>query len=697
MANLLLMLQLFVFLFATKIIAFGSNSSTTATSTLSSTTTSQYHPPSTTTSIWSSITPAVNTTTVHQPSLTVEPLTHNLPQSISDLIFPTNFHRRPILPSDIPSGKWGLPQSRTNGRCLLGTIGENGRGGAPKFGPFIGANGNNGNVPKTFPWGSKSANNTNPYNNPPSTGVVRKYNFVVERAKLAPDGVERDVIVINGQFPGPTIEANWGDTIEVTVVNQITGPAEGTALHWHGLLQKGTPYEDGVPGVTQCPIAPGHTFTYSFQADLYGSSWYHAHYSAQYAAGLFGAMIIHGPNHVSYDEDLGPVLLSDYYHGAYFDILKDVMGTDLNKSAPFSNNNLINGKGTYNCSLITDGTPCTPNAGYAKFQFVQGKSYRLRLINAGAEAIQKFSIDNHKLTVIAYDFVPIVPYTTEIVTLGVGQRADVIVEATGAASDVVWMRSVITKCSLTYQPDGYAMIYYQDADMNSQPQTSAWPDNTDICLNDDLRQTVPYFSITPPATPATEVSIDLNFGVNATGHLVWTMNNSTFRTDYNNPVLPRAQAGDPSFEYPAEWNVYDFGNASSIRIIVNNLSPVGHPMHIHGHNMYLLADGTGEWDGTIVNPQNPMRRDVHMLGPANPATGETAYMVFQIDSDNPGVWPFHCHIAWHVSGGLYVNILVRLSLIESLTPPLPLSLLLAYLVPRSSTGPVSFHLRKKLC
>lgn len=93
------------------------------------------------------------------------------------------------------------------------------------------------------------------------------------------------------------------------------------------------------------------------------------------------------------------------------------MGTNLALIAPFSVNNLINGKGQYNCSLITDGTPCTPNAGYSKFQFQSGKTHRLRLINAGAEGIQKFSIDSHVLTVIAIDFVPVVPYTTTIVTL----------------------------------------------------------------------------------------------------------------------------------------------------------------------------------------------------------------------------------------------------------------------------------------
>jgi FtsP/CotA-like multicopper oxidase with cupredoxin domain len=74
--------------------------------------------------------------------------------------------------------------------------------------------------------------------------------------------------LVNNQFPGPVIEANWGDWIEVAVTNNI--PDEGTSIHWHGLLQKETPYMDGVPGNTQCPIAPGKTFTYKFQA---GTLW----------------------------------------------------------------------------------------------------------------------------------------------------------------------------------------------------------------------------------------------------------------------------------------------------------------------------------------------------------------------------------------------------------------------------------------
>lgn len=75
--------------------------------------------------------------------------------------------------------------------------------------------------------------------------------------------------------------------------------------------------------------------------------------------------------------------------------------------------------GSYNCSLVTDGTPCQNNARNAQFKFKKGKTYRLRLINAGAEAMEYFTIDGHTMTVIANDFVPVQPYNTTVVTLGV--------------------------------------------------------------------------------------------------------------------------------------------------------------------------------------------------------------------------------------------------------------------------------------
>jgi|SRR5579859_2627049 len=80
---------------------------------------------------------------------------------------------------------------------------------------------------------------------------------------MAPDGVPRQMFVYNGQFPGPLIEANWGDTIVVHVTNNLKnngykkGPMRSvidrrTSIHWHGILMEHNVANDGVPGITQC-------------------------------------------------------------------------------------------------------------------------------------------------------------------------------------------------------------------------------------------------------------------------------------------------------------------------------------------------------------------------------------------------------------------------------------------------------------
>ena len=86
-------------------------------------------------------------------------------------------------------------------------------------------------------------------------------------------------------------------------------------------------------------------------------------------------------------------------------------------------------------------------------------------------------------------------------------------------------------------------------------------------------------------------------------------------------------------------------------------------MHLHGHNFNVLAEGTGFWDGTIVNQKNTQRRDVQIVRQAVSAT-VPSYIVLQYETDNPGVWPFHCHIAWHVSAGLYINTVEQTDLLK---------------------------------
>lgn len=158
------------------------------------------------------------------------------------------------------------------------------------------------------------------------------------------DGVPNpDGKVFNNTYPGPWIQACWGDTIQITVINKLQ--YNGTTIHWHGLRQHGTLEMDGVNGVTQCPIAPNDSFTYTFEAKQYGTSWYHSHYSLQYADGLLGPMTIYGPSSANWDEARTPMLVTDWSHrSAFRDFYKETTG---NPTFPKMNSVLINGQGKF--------------------------------------------------------------------------------------------------------------------------------------------------------------------------------------------------------------------------------------------------------------------------------------------------------------------------------------------------------------
>ena len=473
---------------------------------------------------------------------------------------------------------------------------------------------------------------------PPKTGNTVKYDWTITRDHIAPDGYNRTAILINGQFPGPLLEANWGDTVQVTVHNQID--TEGVTLHWHGLTQKETIWYDGVPGVSQCPVAPGSSFTYTFIADQYGTSWYHSHYSAQYTDGLFGPMVIYGPKTDEYDIDLGPIILEDFFHTSYFEQNEEVFVKP--PAGPIFatvDNNLINGKGlTLECGSGSEyGGECNTYGALAKFNFTTGKTHRLRLINAGSGGTQYFRIDNHNITVIANDFVPVKPYAVDYVTLAIGQRADILVTATGKDGDAVWMRSDVDPTCSTYNTTNQAAlapIYYPKANRTSVPQTKDSGYAIGDCGNDALAMTVPKYP-QPVLAPSTTSVLEITAGLNQTGNLVFMVNGSQFEVNYNTPILNAESQGERTF--PVTRNVFNFGSNDTVRLIVKNAFPQTHPMHMHGHNFQVLATGTGDWDGTIVNPQNPQRRDTQALIPGSPEVPSFIVLQYAQDKDRKSV------------------------------------------------------------
>ncbi|KAF6831824.1 extracellular dihydrogeodin oxidase laccase [Colletotrichum musicola] len=481
---------------------------------------------------------------------------------------------------------------------------------------------------------------TNSYEEAPHTGVIREYWFDITNTTLAPDGVERMVLAVNGSVPGPTIIADWGDTVVVHVKNSMQN--NGTSLHFHGIRQNYTNEADGVASITQCPTAPGDSITYTFHASQYGSSWYHSHFALQAWNGVFGGMIIHGPASAPYDEDLGTIVLSDWFHRTTDELYMEAA----TNGPPRANTGLINGTGMYDGA----GSRFTTN-------FEAGKTYRMRLVNAAIDTHWKFMIDSHNLTIIGADFVPMTPFSTNDVSIGIGQRYDVLVKADQNA-DNYWLRAIPQlACSENENTLDIKGIVRYDAASTADP-TGEVPTYMDTC------EDMPMSSLVPAkAIEAGQQSFDdtLSVGLQVvSSQFKWTLNNSTFLSDWKYPTLEQVIEGNDTFS--TQQNIVHLDEANVwVHFIIQNPIGLAHPIHLHGHDFWVLAQGAGTYDSSIaLQTVNAPRRDVAML----PASG---YLVIGFYTDNPGVWLMHCHIGWHTSLGFALQLIERPDEIAAIT------------------------------
>lgn len=150
--------------------------------------------------------------------------------------------------------------------------------------------------------------------------------------------------------------------------------------------------------------------TYKWRAEQYGSSWYHSHIGLQAWEGVFGGIIVNGPATANYDVDKGSLFLTDWSHQTV-DQLSSLAQT---RGPPVLDTGLINGT-----NVFGDDTNATGKRFTMKVD--QGSSYRLRIVNSAVDTHWKFMIDDHTLTVIGMDFVPIKPYTKNYVNIGMGE------------------------------------------------------------------------------------------------------------------------------------------------------------------------------------------------------------------------------------------------------------------------------------
>lgn len=419
--------------------------------------------------------------------------------------------------------------------------------------------------------------------------------------------------------------------------------------------------EDGVNGLTECPIPPGHSRVYRFRVTQHGTSWYHSHFEAQLGNGVFGTMHFNGPASAPYDIDLGVFPMHDWYWEGVDAILGRVISTP--GPPPASNNILFNG---------TNVNPGGGTGGPGKHAVVKvepGKKHRLRLINLSVENAFTVSVVGHTMTVISIDWVPVKAHEMSSLFLNVGQRYDVIIEANNTCEGGVgnfWINATFSPtgaCGASNNKQPAAILRYAGA-------ADALPTDPGTAPPDSLCQDFTGFEpIVSRAVPqhdpvaSEKVSVDLVTSSNAsTGatSVFWRVNQSAIDISWDKPTLEYIAQKNTS--YPSRLNAITIPDENKwTYFVVHNLSPVPHPMHLHGHDVSILGHSPApakplsaatvnftSADVATLNFTNPTRRDVTTL----PAAG---WLVIAHRNDNPGAWLFHCHIAWHLSQGLSVQ------------------------------------------
>lgn len=497
-------------------------------------------------------------------------------------------------------------------------------------------------------WASGFSVATDFDNKSPTTGRTVHYDLEITNTTCNPDGASaRTCLLVNKQYPGPTIQADWGDTLSVTVKNSLQD--NGTGIHWHGMRQLGSVGMDGVDGITECPLAPGKSKTYTFKLTQHGTTWYHSHLSAQYGDGILGGLIVNGPATANYDIDLGTYTVTDwFYNSAFVESLITDQNLQNQGGPPPGDNILVNGT-----NKNTNG-----GGAYNKVSVVKGKKYLLRLINTSMDAQIRVSLDGHRFTVVSSDLVPIVPYTTDWVLLGIGQRYNVIFTANQTVDNYWFRAEAETSCGSNTNNAGRSIFSYAGA-ATGDPTTSQLSPRPANC--NDESPLKPNFATTVPSdnfnSQVKSLPVDLQPGVATNGQNIvqWGINFTAIDVDWEDPTY--SYVIDHNTSYPTSLNLIELptSNIWTYWIIQETTQPfIPHPIHLHGHDFFILGTSNTAFDPATspatLNYNNPPRRDVALL----PAGG---YLVIAFPTDNPGAWLMHCHIAFHVSEGLGVQFL----------------------------------------
>ena len=478
--------------------------------------------------------------------------------------------------------------------------------------------------------------------------------IVADEVRKRVHGGERVMYAFNGQIPGPMLWVERGTSVRIRFINRLDQPS---TIHWHGLRHD---YRmDGVPELSQAPVAPGDSFDYVIAFPDAGLYWYHPHVreEMQQDLGLSGNIVVRGMTGLP-QVDREEILLLD-------DILINDDGV-----VPYGSEAVTHAlMGRFGNVFLVNGEPRWE--GTAR----PGQTVRFWFTNAANTRTFNLSVPNARMRLVAADLGPFDHMLeVESVVLAPAERyaVDVTFEGVGPwhlvnrvrAIDHLMGRFVQQEDTLgtviangerrTANPSGMSRV---PAITTDDQQVSQLP--LGELVGDESVRRSPFAVRTEPP------DLVLEFGLRTRDLPFVTERMMLLDSAYFHPVewsgtMPMMNWATTGRQ--AEWFVRDgatgLENAAAtftvrrgeqrvIRLVNlrNSIHAMQHPVHVHGQRFLVLAvNGVAPtaraWKDTVLLP-----------------AGATVDIL--VEFSNPGHWMLHCHIAEHMEAGMMTHFVVE--------------------------------------
>lgn len=423
--------------------------------------------------------------------------------------------------------------------------------------------------------------------------------LIVKKVPLNIDGTTIEGFRIEQPDGTWGFEGIKGEDFNTIVKNETDVP---TVIHWHGLIVPND--QDGVPYITQPPIPPGGEYPYHFTLNQSGTYWMHSHYGLQTEQYLSAPFIIHDPKERESNIKEVVMFIADYSHknpDAILTELKQGMKmSDADSKMKMSKKPDLNDV-QYDALLTNYKTLKNPDI----IKVTPGQTVRLRLINGASGTNVFINTGELKGNVIATDGQPIHPFPGTKFSLAAAQRLDILVTIPNKGGAY----PILAQGEGTRLQTGIIL-----ATSNAPiPSLSEQAKTAEGAINYDQERH--YKARTPLPVKKPDQTLLASLDGNMKNY-VWMINNQAW----------------PNVT-PLEIDPF-----KRIEIVFKNTTGMSHPMHLHGSTFEITEiDNQPLKDG-------PMRDTVLVMPHST--------VKIQFDSNNPGNWLLHCHLAYHQAAGM---------------------------------------------